>query len=91
MKPIYSETVFMIFVILLCKTLPVTNDAGAATTSLTNDPEVHAAFSLEGDEQNLQQKFTIMVNEKAEDCYYITNVKIKRTLNVHFVVSSFMS
>ena len=37
-------------------------------------------------ENTLQRKYTVLVNQKSEDCYFITDVKLGRTLTVDFVV-----
>ena len=53
-----------------------------------NDPDTQDTFRMNDRNENvLQRKYTILVNQKAEDCYHITNVKLKRTLSVVFMVS----
>ena len=55
-----------------------------------NDPDIQIPYITDKDENSLQRKYTILVNQKAEDCYYVTNVKLKRTLTVDFVVISLL-
>ena len=38
-------------------------------------------------ENTMLRKYTVLVNQKSEDCYFITDVKIGRTLTVDYVVS----
>ena len=49
---------------------------------IENDP----AFAS-NNENALQRKYTILVQQKAEDCYFITDVKAGRVLTVDFLVS----
>ena len=51
-----------------------------------NDPGFHKAFA-EDNGNSLERKYTILVNQKSEDCYFIPDVKIGRTLTVDFVVT----
>ena len=37
-------------------------------------------------ENTLQREYTILVNRKSEDCYFVTDVKIGRTISVEFMV-----
>ena len=71
--------------LILCLISSVINDNNSPAPS-SNDPDVQAVFAVDENERSLQRKFTIVVNQKAEDCYFITNVKEKRTLNIHFMV-----
>ena len=49
---------------------------------IENDP----AFAS-NNENALQRKYTILVQQKSEDCYFITDVKAGRVLTVDFLVS----
>ena len=48
---------------------------------IENDP----AFAS-NNENALQRKYTILVQQKSEDCYFITDVKAGRVLTVDFLV-----
>jgi len=37
-------------------------------------------------DNTLQRKYTILVNRKSEDCYFVTDVKLGRTISVDFMV-----
>ena len=71
--------------LIFCLISSVIND-NSSPVPLSNDPDVQAVFAVDENERSLQRKFTIVVNQKAEDCYFITNVREKRTLNIHFMV-----
>ena len=52
------------------------------------NPKIEAFKFLEGYKENtLQGKYTIIVNQKSEDCYFIPNLKPEQTLTLDFVVS----
>jgi len=52
------------------------------------NPEVEEAFDPDDDEDSIQRQYVINVANKAEDCYFIPDVKINHVLNFHFVVVS---
>ena len=49
--------------------------------------EVEDAFDPDDDEDSIQRKYVINVANKAEDCYFIPDIKVNQVLNFHFVVS----
>jgi len=51
-------------------------------------PEVEEAFDPDSEEDSYQRSYVISVANKAEDCYFIPDVKINQVLNFHFVVTS---
>ena len=54
--------------------------------SLAVSPEVEEAFSLDSEEESYQRQYVISVANKAEDCYYIPDVKVNQAINFHYVV-----
>lgn len=40
-------------------------------------------------EGSLQRKYTVLVNQKSEDCYFISGVRLGQTLTVDYVVTYF--
>jgi len=53
-----------------------------------SNPDVEEAFEEDEDEDSIQRQYVINVANKAEDCYFIPDVKINHVLNFHFVVTS---
>ena len=81
-----SSSVKTIAIVLLYLVKSVKNQLDADDP--LNDPDTQDTFRMNDRNENvLQRKYTILVNQKAEDCYHITNVKLKRTLSVVFMVS----
>ena len=51
------------------------------------DPKEDPLAKFEDYKDNtLQRKYTILVNKKSEDCYFITDVKLGRMISVDFMV-----
>ena len=50
-------------------------------------PEVEQAFDPNSDEESYQRQYVISVANKAEDCYYIPDVRVNQAINFHYVVS----
>ena len=64
--------------------------AWIATFSAAN-PDVQEVFDPHSGEESYQRRYVISVLNKAEDCYYIPEVRTNQIVNFHFVVSHFSS
>ena len=62
--------------------------AWIATFSAAN-PDVQEVFDPHSGEESYQRRYVISVLNKAEDCYYIPEVRTNQIINFHFVVSLF--
>ena len=57
------------------------------TLCLGTHPDVEDVFDRDDDEESYQREYVINVPNKAEECYYIADVRLNQVLNFHFVVS----
>ena len=88
MRILTNQHILTSCLLIVCLIRSVINDNNPQAP-VSNDPDVQAVFAVDENERSLQRKFTIIVNQKAEDCYFITNVREKRTLNIHFMVITY--
>ena len=51
------------------------------------NPDVQEVFNPHSGEESYQRRYVISVLNKAEDCYYIPEVRTRQIINFHFVVS----
>ena len=51
--------------------------------------DIEEIFNPNSDEISFQRKYIINVANKAEDCYFISNVQVNQKVNFHFVVRYF--
>ena len=51
------------------------------------NPDVQEVFDPNSGEESYQRRYVISVLNKAEDCYYIPEVRTNQIVNFHFVVS----
>ena len=51
------------------------------------NPDVQEVFNPHSGEESYQRRYVISVLNKAEDCYYIPEVRTNQIINFHFVVS----
>ena len=49
--------------------------------------EVEQAFNPDSDEDSYQRRYVVNVANKAQDCYFIPDVRMNQVLNFHYVVS----
>ena len=63
----------------------ISNCSSSFSLNTNLDIENDPAFAS-NNENALQRKYTILVQQKSEDCYFITDVKAGRVLTVDFLV-----
>ena len=84
------KTICVISLITLSVLKLVQESSSSSSYSLNQkfeDPKEDPLKAYEDYKENtLQRKYTVLVNQKSEDCYFITDVKLDRTLTVDFVV-----
>ena len=56
----------------------------------SSNVDVEEAFDPDSGEDSYQRQYVISVANKAEECYYIPDVKDRQVINFHFVVSTYM-
>lgn len=59
----------------------------AAFIAVANPESVQEVFDPHSGEESYQRRYVISVLNKAEDCYYIPEVRTNQIINFHFVVS----
>lgn len=57
-----------------------------SSVDIALDPRLQKVFEPNSEEESYQRKYIINVAPKAEDCYYIPDIKLNQIINIHFVV-----